>query len=74
MGNEDGFAIVPRGSGTGLSGGAIPAENSVTLLFNHWDKILEVDSDNLTAWDPNNILIPGKIISHEPKCEGKLHK
>ena len=50
MANEDGFAVVPRGSGTGLSGGAIPAENSITLLFNHWDKILEVDSDNLTAW------------------------
>jgi glycolate oxidase len=50
MANEDGFSVVPRGSGTGLSGGSIPASNSVVLLFNHWDRILEVDSDNLTAW------------------------
>ena len=50
LANDDGFSVVPRGSGTGLSGGSIPAENSVVLLFNHWDKIIEVDSDNLTAW------------------------
>ncbi len=50
MANEDGFAVVPRGSGTGLSGGSVPVENSIILLFNHWDNILEVDSDNLTAW------------------------
>jgi glycolate oxidase len=50
LANEDGFAVVPRGSGTGLSGGSVPSEDSVVLLFNHWDKILEIDSDNLTAW------------------------
>jgi glycolate oxidase len=50
MANNDGFSVVPRGSGTGLSGGSIPAEDSVVLLFNHWDKIIEIDSDNLTAW------------------------
>jgi glycolate oxidase len=50
LANEDEFSVVPRGSGTGLSGGSIPANNSIVLLFNHWDKILEIDSDNLTAW------------------------
>jgi glycolate oxidase len=50
LANEDGFSVVPRGSGTGLSGGSIPANDSVVLLFNHWDKIIEIDSDNLTAW------------------------
>jgi len=50
MANEDGFAVIPRGSGTGLSGGSVPSEDSVVLLFNHWDKIIEIDSDNLTAW------------------------
>jgi len=50
MANNDGFSVVPRGSGTGLSGGSIPAADSVILLFNHWDKIIEIDSDNLTAW------------------------
>jgi glycolate oxidase len=50
LANDDCFSVVPRGSGTGLSGGSIPAEDSVILLFNHWDKIIEIDSDNLTAW------------------------
>jgi glycolate oxidase len=37
-------------AGTGLSGGAIPTENSVVIVMTKWNKILEVDSNNLTAW------------------------
>jgi glycolate oxidase len=48
--NEAKFAVVPRGSGSGLSGGSIPVENSVVLLTNHWDRILEIDQSNLTVW------------------------
>jgi glycolate oxidase len=48
--NEERFAVVPRGSGSGLSGGSIPVENSVVLLTNHWDRILEIDQSNLTVW------------------------
>lgn len=43
------FAVVPRGSGSGLSGGSVPVENSVVLLLSHWNKILEIDEENLTA-------------------------
>lgn len=50
LANNDRFAVIPRGSGTGLSGGSVPTENSVVLLMNHWQKIHEIDSDNLTAW------------------------
>ena len=50
LANEESFNVVPRGSGTGLSGGSIPAENSVVLLMNHWNRILEVDQENHTAW------------------------
>lgn len=49
LANEEGFAVVPRGSGTGLSGGALPVENSIVLLMNHWNRILEIDQENLTA-------------------------
>jgi len=49
LANEEKFPIVPRGSGTGLSGGAIPLENSIVLLTNHWNRILEVDEENLTV-------------------------
>jgi len=50
MANSENFSVVPRGSGTGLSGGSIPTPNSIILLMNRWNRILEIDSDNLTAW------------------------
>lgn len=49
LANEEKFGIVPRGSGTGLSGGSIPSDNSIVLLLNHWNQILEIDAENLTA-------------------------
>jgi len=49
LANEESFPLIPRGSGTGLSGGALPSENSVVLLTNHWNRILEIDQENLTA-------------------------
>ncbi len=49
LANEERFAIVPRGSGTGLSGGSIPTENAIVLLLNRWNRILEIDQDNMTA-------------------------
>lgn len=48
LANEERFPLVPRGSGTGLSGGALPVEHSVVVLTNHWNRILEVDPENLT--------------------------
>ena len=50
LANEEKFSVVPRGSGSGLSGGSIPSENSVVLLMSRWDKVLELDMNNLTAW------------------------
>ncbi len=49
LANEKDFAVVPRGSGTGLSGGSIPGKDSVVLLMNHWNQILDIDRENLTA-------------------------
>jgi glycolate oxidase len=49
LANEEKFNIVPRGAGTGLSGGAIPVENCVVIVMTKWDKIIEIDTQNLTA-------------------------
>ncbi len=62
LANEEKFAVVPRGSGSGLSGGSIPVPNSVVLLMNHWNKILEIDRANLTAWVEPGV-ITGQIHS-----------
>ncbi len=50
LANEERFGVVPRGSGTGLSGGSIPMNNCIVLLLNSWNSILEIDEENLTAW------------------------
>jgi glycolate oxidase subunit GlcD len=38
-----------RGSGTGLSGGALPVEGGVLISLNRMDQILEIDAKNRTA-------------------------
>jgi len=47
--NENGLPLSPRGSGTGLSGGSIPAEGGVVAVMTRMNKILEIDEENLTA-------------------------
>ncbi len=49
LANETKTPLVPRGSGTGLSGGAIPVEGSVVVLTGHRNRIIEIDAGNLTA-------------------------
>jgi len=46
--NAEGFPIVTRGSGTGLSGGSVPVEGGVVLCLSKMNRILEVDRKNLT--------------------------
>ncbi|HTE49649.1 MAG TPA: FAD-linked oxidase C-terminal domain-containing protein [Kofleriaceae bacterium] len=41
-----GLPIVPRGSGTGLSGGALPVPGCVVLGLSRMKRILEIDLDN----------------------------
>ncbi len=47
--NREGMPITPRGSGTGLSGGSVPARGGMVLCLNRMNRILEIDEENLTA-------------------------
>lgn len=62
LANAEQFAVVPRGAGSGLSGGSIPVKNCVIMDLSQWNRILEIDAENLTAW-----VEPGVITS-------QLHK
>ncbi len=44
-----GVPIVPRGAGTGLSGGAAGIEGALTISFTRMNRILEIDHGNLTV-------------------------
>jgi glycolate oxidase len=41
--------IIPRGSGTGLAGGAVPAEGGVVLSLARLNRILKIDLENRIA-------------------------
>jgi len=47
--HEAGIPVVARGAGTGLSGGAMPHSEGVLLSLARFNRILEVDPDNLIA-------------------------
>ena len=48
LANKTKTAVVTRGSGTGLSGGSLPARDCIVLCTVKMTKILEVDQANLT--------------------------
>src|SRR5690554_1307199 len=47
--NERDIKVVPRGSGTSLSGGALPLGDAVLLVMSRFNRILEIDYDNRTV-------------------------
>lgn len=51
--------IVPRGAGTGLSGGAIAIHGGIVIVFTRMNRILEVDYENLRA-----VVQPGLVNLH----------
>ncbi|HXX56404.1 MAG TPA: FAD-linked oxidase C-terminal domain-containing protein [Thermodesulfovibrionales bacterium] len=53
---EDGISVVPRGAGTGMSGGAVPLKGSLVLSMERMSRVIELDRENLTV-----IVEPGII-------------
>jgi glycolate oxidase len=50
------FPVVPRGAGTGMTGGALPVEGGLVLATSRLNKILEIDTENQVA-----VVEPGVI-------------
>jgi len=46
---DEGLPVIPRGSGTGLSGGSVPVAGGMVLCLTRMNRILEIDEANLTA-------------------------
>ncbi len=66
--NERNIRVVPRGSGTSLSGGALPLEDAVLVVMSRFNRILDVDY-------PNRVVVaqPGVTnlgITHAVEQEG----
>jgi glycolate oxidase len=61
-----GVPIVPRGSGTGLAGGAVPAEGGIVLSLTRLNRILKIDLENRIA-----LVEPGVINADVTKAVAK---
>jgi len=56
LANRELFPVVPRGAGTGMSGGSVPVRGGVVLSLERMNRILEIDEENLIA-----VVEPGVI-------------
>ena len=43
---EENIKVIPRGAGTGLSGGSLPLQDAILLSLTKFNKILEIDFGN----------------------------
>ena len=53
---QHGIPIVPRGAGSGLSGGAAGIEGGLTIALTRMDEVLEIDRENLVVVTQPGIL------------------
>ncbi len=49
LANQERFPVVPRGAGSGQSGGALPVMGGVVLATDRLERILFIDPDNMIA-------------------------
>lgn len=62
--NEEKIIVIPRGSGSGFTGGALAVNGGLVLSFEkHMNKILEIDLENLVA-----VVEPGVINANLQKA------
>ncbi|HUS43060.1 MAG TPA: FAD-linked oxidase C-terminal domain-containing protein [Ilumatobacteraceae bacterium] len=54
--NEFDVSFVPRGSGTGLAGGAVPPTGSIVVATSKMNRIISVDPVNRMAWVEPGVL------------------
>lgn len=65
--NQYKIPITPRGSGTNLSAGTTPLHGGIVLLMKHFNKILEVDEENLTVRTQPGVITETLIKTVEEK-------
>lgn len=53
------FPIIPRGAGSGMSGGVLPVKGGLVLAMDRLNRIVAIDSDNLIAK-----VEPGVVTAH----------
>ncbi len=56
LANQYRFPVIPRGAGSGMTGGALPVQGGLVIGFSRMNRIIEIDRDNMIA-----VVEPGVI-------------
>jgi len=76
--NQEDIPFVPRGAGTGLSGGALPTEEGIVISLTRMNRILEVDLPNqrvvvepgvVNLWVTNAVSESGYYYAPDPSSQ-----
>ncbi|UCG39689.1 MAG: FAD-binding protein [bacterium] len=67
LANEVPFPVVPRGAGTGLTGGSLPVDGGLVLTTGRMNRILNIDPENSVAW------VESGVINGDLQSEAKKH-
>ena len=62
LANEERIPILPRGAGSGFTGGSLPVRGGIVLVLTRMNRILEIDADNLIA-----VVEPGVVTARLQK-------
>lgn len=46
---ENNIPVLPRGAGSGFTGGTLPVQGGIVLVLTKMDKVLKIDTENLVA-------------------------
>jgi glycolate oxidase len=68
LADQHGFPVIPRGAGSGMTGGALPVKGGLVIVFSRMNRIIEVDVDNMIA-----VVEPG-VITGELQAELKKNQ
>ena len=68
LANRYRFPVIPRGAGSGMTGGSLPVKGGLVIAFGRMNRILEIDPDNMIA-----VVEPG-VITGELQSELQKHR
>lgn len=68
LANLHGFPVVPRGAGTGMTGGSLPTAGGLVLAVTRMNRILEIDPENMIA-----VVEPGVVTGDLQAALKKYH-
>ena len=60
--NANKLPVVPRGAGSGLTGGALPVKSGIVMVMTGFDRIIEIDAENMVA-----VVQPGVVTARFKK-------